>query len=345
MYQDTDWPTPMKNFQRNGYSNETLEPPLQLSWKFQTGGYVWANPVVSNGTVYFPTPKQGLCAVDLITGNTLWEDREFIKAGNVSATLSDDKLFICGEEFFCKYDAATGTLRWKIPSNGRHSTPCVVGDLVYWGDMDRHLNAARVDSGEIVWRFDAGHINHAVPTADGERIYFSCGETVYSLDALNGDFKWSVKLRGYISIPREPTSLVGDMLLVAVTGLGLLAFDKYSGEQLWRFEHGTTSPSSHPGEGVSYVALSKLYAVDIKTGCEIWRSEELGLSESAPIIVGDHIYIGGGHWQKIYALDRSNGEMVWEYSTEDLVYSTPAYSKGRLVIGCHDGYMYCFEEV
>jgi outer membrane protein assembly factor BamB len=27
-----------------------------------------------------------------------------------------------------------------------------------------------------------------------------------------------------------------------------------------------------------------------------------------------------------------------------MVYSTPAYANGRLVIGSHDGFVYCFEQ-
>ena len=94
-----------------------------------------------------------------------------------------------------------------------------------------------------------------------------------------------------------------------------------------------------------YVASRQLHAVEMKTGQEIWTSEHRGgLTTSAPVIAGDFVYMGGGNRRLIYAFNRHTGEKVWEYETGDMVFSTPAIAFGKLLIGCHDGYLYCFEE-
>lgn len=103
-----------------------------------------------------------------------------------------------------------------------------------------------------------------------------------------------------------------------------------------------TAPCISEVDGTVYVAGRRLYAISIDNGTELWRSEKLGLSTSAPIVVGDNLYIGGGNDRYVYGFDRKTGELVWEYATGDLIFSTPAYAEGRLIIDCHDGNVYCF---
>lgn len=45
----------------------------------------------------------------------------------------------------------------------------------------------------------------------------------------------------------------------------------------------------------------------------------------------------------VKALDAISGTLLWSYKTGGKIFSTPAVSKGRLVVGCTDGYIYCFD--
>ncbi len=45
----------------------------------------------------------------------------------------------------------------------------------------------------------------------------------------------------------------------------------------------------------------------------------------------------------VKALDAKNGSLIWSYKTGGKIFSTPAVSKGRLVVGCTDGYIYCLD--
>ena len=45
----------------------------------------------------------------------------------------------------------------------------------------------------------------------------------------------------------------------------------------------------------------------------------------------------------VKALDAKNGRLIWSFKTGGKIFSTPAISDGKLVIGCTDGYIYCLD--
>lgn len=45
----------------------------------------------------------------------------------------------------------------------------------------------------------------------------------------------------------------------------------------------------------------------------------------------------------VKAVDAKNGNLIWSYKTGGKIFSTPAISNGKLVIGCTDGYIYCLD--
>lgn len=45
----------------------------------------------------------------------------------------------------------------------------------------------------------------------------------------------------------------------------------------------------------------------------------------------------------VKAVDARNGNLIWSYKTGGKIFSTPAISNGKLVIGCTDGYIYCLD--
>lgn len=45
----------------------------------------------------------------------------------------------------------------------------------------------------------------------------------------------------------------------------------------------------------------------------------------------------------VKAVDAENGNLIWSYKTGGKIFSTPAISKGKLVVGCTDGYIYCLD--
>lgn len=154
-------------------------------------------------------------------------------------------------------------------------------------------------------------------------------------------------------------SMVGD---TAVTGFTagevdvLAAFDRRSGEELWRTELGPKyaghsgsddGPLSTPAiSGDRVFALSghgRLVALDFETGREIW-SHQLNESNStpphygytsSPVTTGDLVILAtGGEERAITAFDRTNGEVRWTAGSDSVRYQTPLVTElgGRTTI-------------
>ena len=74
----------------------------------------------------------------------------------------------------------------------------------------------------------------------------------------------------------------------------------------------------------------------------IWKRQDNSDIGAGAVMVGDRVYysnIAG----IIYALDAVNGEVVWSYTTNGKVFSTPAVSGRYLVVGSSDNNIYCLD--
>jgi outer membrane protein assembly factor BamB len=102
-----------------------------------------------------------------------------------------------------------------------------------------------------------------------------------------------------------------------------------------------------------------LYCFDICTGERIWKYE-IGFVTvySSPIFVGNRMFVGSGptmgwtppeHWEeaswnskRVACVDLETGRMIWEYQAQQSTEFSPAYSKGRVYVGCGRS-VYCLD--
>ncbi len=125
----------------------------------------------------------------------------------------------------------------------------------------------------------------------------------------------------------------------------LAAFDRRSGEEIWRYELGPKyaghsgsddGPLSTPAiSGDRVFILSghgRLVSVDFENGREIW-SRQLDESNStppfygyssSPVTVSDLVVLAtGGEGRAVTAFDRANGEVRWTVGSDSVRYQTP----------------------
>ena len=63
----------MHDLQQSGRSSETvLKPPLELKWRFKTGGQVQASPVVANDIVYIGSTDHIFYALEAKSWGVKW---------------------------------------------------------------------------------------------------------------------------------------------------------------------------------------------------------------------------------------------------------------------------------
>ncbi|MFO0877952.1 MAG: PQQ-binding-like beta-propeller repeat protein [Gemmataceae bacterium] len=221
---------------------------------------------------------------------------------------------------------------WKteLPGAGT-STPIVVGKKVFvtcysgynvpgqprgqQDDLKLHLVCLDRDSGKILWKSDVaprlpeqanirdGHgYASSTPVADASRVYAFFGKS------------------------------------------GVLAFD-HDGKELWRAEVGSELNGWGSGPSLlldgerlivnASVESQKLYALDAKTGKEVWTLSGIRESWNTPILAraGDKTELVLAIFGKILGVDPATGKQLWSCATDIPWYMVPS-------LVAHDGVVY-----
>jgi outer membrane protein assembly factor BamB len=339
-----EWPTLLLNSARTGSMEESFAPPLRVLWKKRTPFYIWASPVIKEGLVCMPDFDQGVYALYLESGEEAWRRSEFGVRGRSSLTVVGDLLLVPDVKALTALDIRSGETRWEIEGSCGHCTPCVENGTVYWGTKEATLRAAEIANGSLKWESWLGASGDVVPSATLSSVFANSGPRVWAVNAMTGEQIWTKQFVGNQPIAQAAMSVADGRVIVSVVREALVALDAGTGEEIWRAigdSPPTTSPCVVREDGVVYVAGSKLAAVSLETGNRLWETDRYGFSTSAPIAVGDTLYIGGGHWRRVYGFARKTGREIWNFETKDLVYSTPSYSAGHLLVGSHDHNLYC----
>jgi outer membrane protein assembly factor BamB len=69
----------------------------------------------------------------------------------------------------------------------------------------------------------------------------------------------------------------------------------------------------------------------------------LGGRLTAPVIAGGRLYVAQKDQHRLWALDAETGERLWSFQTGGRIDSPPTIHRGRALLGCRDGYVYCLD--
>ncbi len=184
-------------------------------------------------------------------------------------------------------DEKTGNLRWK------HEYP-------------------------VKYTFSYSSGPRCTPTVDGNRVYTLGGEgNLFCFDKQSGNILWSKDFRkqyasktamwGHASHPL----IDGQKLICIVGGEGshAVAFDKFTGKELWRSitasEQGYCPPTIIEAQGARQLILMRpdaLTSVDPETGHEFWSvpyEADAGSIIMTPVFWNDHLFVGGFNHKRL----------------------------------------------
>ncbi len=167
-----------------------------------------------------------------------------------------------GEGELYKLDTQTGKLLWSFPTSGRTipAPATVAGNVVYLGGGDGNLYALNADTGRQIWSFSTGGSIVASPTVDGNQVYVGSSDgNVYALKTADGTKVWSYN-------PGQGSETVTVTSAAVVNGVLYAS---------------ATNETSH-----SYV-----FAVNVQSGAQVWRSQANGVLFSAPQVYRNKVYV------------------------------------------------------
>jgi outer membrane protein assembly factor BamB len=257
-----------------------------LKWSFRPAGTVSGNPfvatapVVAGGLAIAPMGNT-LVAVAMATGREAW--RGPATALQASAVVDSGLAFVLGEDGnFHAVDAVTGREKWAVPfprrgscasrpvaqSGGVYVTRAILvraADANQPAQYSHHIVALDAASGQERWRYPAQTgttpqmcAEQAVLTPD---TYFAVSSrTLYAIDVSTGRDRWPpVEVRAPIEGRDRAVELTGlvdaGSVLVGVTPVAVMAFDKATGRPAWQIpgQYRPNAPSTAVAGGVLYV--------------------------------------------------------------------------------------------
>jgi outer membrane protein assembly factor BamB len=258
----------------------------KLKWAFRPTGtasgnpFVATAPAVSDGLAIVPMGNT-LVAATIATGREAW--RGPATARSAAVAVDSGMAFVLGEDAsFHALDAAAGREKWALPFPARgscKSVPVARGGSIYVsrnvlvkaGDANqpaqyfRHLVALDAGTGQERWRYPAsptGTVGLCIDEAivAGNTYFGVSGETLYAINLATGRDLWPpVEVRAPID-GRERAFPLGGLVdagdvLVGVTQVAIVAFDKATGRAAWQMpgQYRQDAPSTAVAGGVLYV--------------------------------------------------------------------------------------------
>ena len=363
-----DWPY-WRGPEMNGISREKGLPD---TWSPDGENVVWksaelgtrSTPIVMNGKLYTlvrhnPGTKEEaekVVCVDAATGEKKWESVFNVFTSDVpdtrvgwSSVVGDPAtghvfaLGVCG--YFQCLDGETGKTIWSHAMNEEFGLLSTYGGRTNFPIIHENLV---VISGVII-----GWGEMARPTY-----------RVMALDKRNGQPVW---FQGTRPLPEDTTysapaiaTINGQTQLVIGSGDGsVYSFQPRTGKQIWNYDVslrgintgitfiGDKILCGHSEENLDDTAMGALFALDatksgnITKSGEVWRTKELFIGKTGPLVIGDRVYSvdDGGIF---FVNDLKTGATIGKQKIGTMGRGSPVYADGKIYVVDGNGRWFIF---
>jgi outer membrane protein assembly factor BamB len=355
-----DWPMYMRNPQHDGFCSSQLEPPLSLTWTYETNGSICSSPSISDGKVYITSGDGYVYSLDAINGNLIWKYRIGIELKS-SPAVAEGLVYIGSKNGTYALDAQTGQLVWKSRRPCMcGSSPTVFDRVLYLTSVYGPIIALDALDGSDRWTFssfktgDQKHVpaivvyEYSSPTVAQHLVftgtYTTLDNYIYALDSIDGEIVWKRETgKGNMGMSHSSASVVDNALYIGV-GWYLYSLCASTGSLRWKFEAQDFIYST-PVVDTDTVYFScwpgNIYALDARSGSQTWKTRIEQGTNPYLTLTQDTLYVGADNGY-LYAFDKQSGKEKWRYEIGRAVKSPPSISQTRLFVGSTDGRVYAF---
>lgn len=294
-------------------------------------------------------------AVDTTDGSILWSVP--IGPGYVGPVIDDDRVYIgtsshgydpANEYVFC-INRSDGAIIWSrniyggIPESIQYDDSNIyfTSNIIY--ALDKY-------DGTIRWTYQMDEFSVTKPLLKDNAFFTAtAGGTMYKVDVSDGSLIWEVTLSDF-SWDNSITADGAGMIYLALYGDRTInAYDEATGDLVWSYQlrRGSLSFNAYHNE-VLFISDTSgyVYALDSASGTFIWENK-LGdvIDISSPTISGGLLFIGTRDFEEgsFFALDESNGDILWRYTVGSSVTAPPSIADGIMFCGTDDWHMYAFD--
>lgn len=178
-------------------------------------------------------------------------------------------------------------------------------------------------------------------SADGSMVYVAYQQYVYAVDTNSGIGavqNWRFPSAGNAKVVfYAPPEVTQDSVFVGDLANSFHKLNKDNGTEIWSFNGGKgwfIGKAKTTNEIVLAQSSDRnLYALSAN-GSLLWKYETNQSNWAQPVINGDSVYLGSMD-HKIYALDITDGEMLWEKEMSGAIASAPVFDENlnQLYVG------------
>jgi outer membrane protein assembly factor BamB len=330
---------PNRNFTANSKG-------LAATWPAAGPRRLWSRPlgaghsaVIASGNTLYTMYSQGeqefVIALAADTGKTIWEH---------------------------KYDSPHAGLDLEYGA-GPHSTPLLIGDLLYTVGSRGQLFALDKKTGKVAWSHDLwkeyggtkmGRGYSCSPVAYKNTIILTlggAGQTLIAFNQKDGTVAWKNQ-----TLDMSPSSPIiinvdGQDQLIAFLGKVVAGINPNNGELLWSHPHATQwglniSMPVWGSDNLLFISSAynggsrvlKLAQKDGKTTAEeLWAHGRMRLHHGTAVRIGDYIYASSGDFGPSFfaAINVKTGEMPYQDRT--FPKTNFVLADGKLIILDEDG--------
>ncbi len=329
----------------------------QILWTYtpDTNGYFCVGCAVAYGMVYELNKDGYLYAINIETGNLVWEYKgpgsalifpgtPTVANGMVYATTGQAAGYLgqVGVSQFACLNAFTGQIIWTLPIEAlapRESVAVAYGNLyLIPGDVTTAVDTISGDEYATLnqlWAIGSS----STPVSN----WSNWGaDPTHSSTAQEGPsnltLAWKFTTNG--AVISSPT-VVDGIVYVGSEDKNIYAIGAWSGNLIWNFTTKAAIASSPAvANGLVYTGGDDgyVYCLNAYTGALIWQTFVNGdlpfsyatiVLTSSPVVSGGIVYIGSldGY---LYALNANNGDIVWQTKTNGPIESSPAVADGAV---------------
>jgi outer membrane protein assembly factor BamB len=343
-----DWPE-FRGPTQNGHS-KAMDLPLTWSetenvkWKVPIHDRGWSTPVVRGDQIWMTTAlKNGrqmfAVCVSYKTGKVLhdvkiFENKKPPPISSVNSYASPSPLIEAGRLYVhfgtfgtACVDTTTGDILWQRRDlncdhgEGPGSSPVLFGDLVIMpldGEDIQYVVALNKKTGKTVWKKDR---STKWPKENDYRLAFGTPLIV--------DVK-------------------GKPQLVSTGSKAAMAYDPYTGRELWQVRYAGWSNSSRPiaENGMVFINTGfespQLWAVrldgrgDVTDSHIVWKCDKKVPTIPSPLVIDGLIYMVDNDGA-VSCLEAKTGKLIWRERIGGKYSSSPIYANGRIYFSNHNG--------
>jgi outer membrane protein assembly factor BamB len=350
------------DLKHSGIYDSEVPDNYSLLWSFDCGDTVESSPVVAQGNVYLGAENGILYCLDALTGAERWSFETENEVDSTPSVVDDVVYFGSSDMKFYALDANTGAELWNHSFESTFgqivSSPAVVDDLIFIGSKDDNLYAINITTHEIEWEFTTQGEIWSSPAVSWPYVYIgSLDGKLYCVWGNNGTEKWN-----HSSNLTNPTYAIyasplisNGRVYIGSEDYNLYCLDLESGNLLWTFtapRYIYSSAAVHKGRVFIHTQGSPdgfLFALPendpnddgIIDDSEVLWSYDTGDWDggSSPSVANGKVVVGSRD-KNLYCFNETTGELIWNFTAEAGMVSTPVISLEIVYIASRDGTVY-----